>query len=78
MRQKYVEGKYEAVIICDGPCDMEKGNEFAHGHVVLTDNEYKFQLNKAFDFWKCPICFYVAKWDNNNYNCWLNQKENKS
>ena len=49
---------------CDGPWDMPG---HGHGLVYLTKKEYKCQMDAPDSRWKCPLCRYEARWDDDNF-----------
>ena len=38
-----------------------------HGGVYLSREEYRQQLIRANDTWRCPMCGRSASWDDDNY-----------
>lgn len=38
-----------------------------HGHQGISDQEYRRQLDRPDDLWKCPICGQAATWDDDRY-----------
>lgn len=49
-----------------------------HGQVYLTSHEYRRQLARADVRWWCPICGLVCDWDDDNYEEWLEQQEERA
>lgn len=41
----------------------------AHGTVNLSDEQYRYQLWRENDSWKCPHCMLKAEWDGIYYQC---------
>ena len=38
-----------------------------HGEQGLTEDEYKEQMDRPGDVWKCPICGRPSQWDDGRY-----------
>jgi hypothetical protein len=72
-RPIYELGKHPYVIICNGPWDMPEIG--GHGHVVLTDEEYIYQMDRPDSFWKCPLCGYGADFDDANSDAYYDREE---
>jgi hypothetical protein len=41
-----------------------------HGHVVMTEEEYDYQLMRPDSVWVCPICHYGASFDDGNLDAY--------
>jgi hypothetical protein len=59
-------GKHEAVVFC-----------MIHQNVPLTVDEYMKQLSRADSFWKCPLCGFVAEWNDENYDIFIKSLEDE-